>query len=922
MPIQYQTADQAALLSGVDDNDLVLTVSRVDLFPAIPGFRVRLGVELMLVTGISGNDLTVVRAFGGTLATSHTVRTPVIFTPETSQPPAPPGTITQGVNSGVTGARVFRDNTSNALRFRRILSGSNVTVTEGVDAITIASTGGGSSTVADDIAKSAGTAIDRVQGIRGVPIETGTLPIGGSYVYDPGTYTGGTPRLKRRGPPALDPRDFGCPWDGVGDDLPGLEALLASIPSDQVRPVRVLLPPGEGYCSDNLHINRPVEFVGRGKAYAAFTSVHHAIRFPPLKGIVLHGYFTSPDYPGGRSDGSTLRDLNVVSTRAVVSDAVGNWGRAGYQLDTSYDVWALLPSTVALGSVVVKSSAPVGSDGGDYYGDGTTRDTTHLVMFRCSLAGSKGSGEPAAFATAGLGDLGTTITATSGTAEWVVESVPKDYENGATYVSGQRVLLPGDPDHVFECVSGGTSLSVGSLNYSAWGIGLRCPPAMVAPTYGLQFYDRTTVITAPSDGVALPVATIDVEDTTDFAASGTLHIWTGSAFTSVSYTGKTATTFTGCTGGVGTLSTGREVGSGILWKVIPSGGITVLGNWVDLDNVAVYGATGCAIWITGNYVRAVSGAGGSNFWTVRNAIMAYCGSGLTLNSNNANGGESRHCQQLFLGAGNTNVDALAYLNLAPLKVFGNGAAGVKDRVQGNNTHTDHYLQFSGGRPFRNDLFGLTPLGNHSRWDKLSAESDFLSEFLYPAAVGSVPYGVTEATSALVVDGASSRNIRAVSALVTDPTKTVTTTVGPALNGSVAALTMQHEDDSYSVGFGVTEDLLYYPAKWWTFGKANGAGFFDQQAFLVPRPSAGATWPSGTAVGAELPVWINNARVWIGGAPNADPPSIGFGTDPSLGSSYYVQGSVVWNSAATVGQPKGWQCTVSGSPGTWVSMGNL
>jgi hypothetical protein len=37
---------------------------------------------------------------------------------------------------------------------------------------------------------------------------------------------------------------------------------------------------------------------------------------------------------------------------------------------------------------------------------------------------------------------------------------------------------------------------------------------------------------------------------------------------------------------------------------------------------------------------------------------------------------------------------------------------------------------------------------------------------------------------------------------------------------------------------------------------------------------------------------------------------------------FTQGDVCWNSAAAVGQPKGWQCTVSGTPGTWVSMGVL
>jgi parallel beta-helix repeat protein len=42
--------------------------------------------------------------------------------------------------------------------------------------------------------------------------------------------------------------------------------------------------------------------------------------------------------------------------------------------------------------------------------------------------------------------------------------------------------------------------------------------------------------------------------------------------------------------------------------------------------------------------------------------------------------------------------------------------------------------------------------------------------------------------------------------------------------------------------------------------------------------------------------------------------------PTIG--YYIIGDLVSNSAPTVGQPKGWMCTVSGAPGTWVSQGNL
>ena len=43
----------------------------------------------------------------------------------------------------------------------------------------------------------------------------------------------------------------------------------------------------------------------------------------------------------------------------------------------------------------------------------------------------------------------------------------------------------------------------------------------------------------------------------------------------------------------------------------------------------------------------------------------------------------------------------------------------------------------------------------------------------------------------------------------------------------------------------------------------------------------------------------------------------------VGSSYLgFQGTIVYNSAAVIGQPQGWVCTVTGRPGTWVAMPNL
>jgi hypothetical protein len=45
-----------------------------------------------------------------------------------------------------------------------------------------------------------------------------------------------------------------------------------------------------------------------------------------------------------------------------------------------------------------------------------------------------------------------------------------------------------------------------------------------------------------------------------------------------------------------------------------------------------------------------------------------------------------------------------------------------------------------------------------------------------------------------------------------------------------------------------------------------------------------------------------------------------GLAPNYGT--WLQGDNVLNGAAATGQPKGWVCTVAGSPGTWVSEGNL
>jgi hypothetical protein len=69
----------------------------------------------------------------------------------------------------------------------------------------------------------------------------------------------------------------------------------------------------------------------------------------------------------------------------------------------------------------------------------------------------------------------------------------------------------------------------------------------------------TTTIAVASNGVALPAATINVASTAGFASSGTIYVITTAGPQLVTYTGIGATTFTGCTGGTGTMNTGNSV---------------------------------------------------------------------------------------------------------------------------------------------------------------------------------------------------------------------------------------------------------------------------------------------------------------------------------------------------------------------------
>ena len=70
----------------------------------------------------------------------------------------------------------------------------------------------------------------------------------------------------------------------------------------------------------------------------------------------------------------------------------------------------------------------------------------------------------------------------------------------------------------------------------------------------------TTVVTELSDGDALPQAVINVKSTAGMPAAGTFVVFPAGVSQVITYTGLTATSFTGCTGGAGTLRTNTVIG--------------------------------------------------------------------------------------------------------------------------------------------------------------------------------------------------------------------------------------------------------------------------------------------------------------------------------------------------------------------------
>lgn len=122
---------------------------------------------------------------------------------------------------------------------------------------------------------------------------------------------------------------------------------------------------------------------------------------------------------------------------------------------------------------------------------------------------------------------------------------------------------------------------------------------------------------------------------------------------------------------------------------------------------------------------------------------------------------------------------------------------------------------------------------------------------------------------------------------------------------------------------------YYAPSWLVFngsGEAKPINFYRNDASQIDGAALQAhalKFGFGTGFTGAVGADVHPSQHYMQVGANKlhwgpDDPSTRTGAQ----SVAWVRGDVCYNLSATIGQPIGWMCTVSGTPGTWVAMANL
>lgn len=191
--------------------------------------------------------------------------------------------------------------------------------------------GGSGGSVADDIAKHAGSAIDRVRGFRGVPLDGNdgdAPPIGGAWTYNEqstNSFKAGKPKM----PGHFDVRDYGAVGDFDFNTLTGTDdhaafvatlAAMAAWSYGNPNQAAKLICDGQFYLSNTLEIRQTCVIQGTGRTTPSIpvapTSPNgrsqpgSALVFPSdVDGLRFHSSIDGSNLGGAEQ--SVVRDLTV-----------------------------------------------------------------------------------------------------------------------------------------------------------------------------------------------------------------------------------------------------------------------------------------------------------------------------------------------------------------------------------------------------------------------------------------------------------------------------------------------------------------------------------------------------------------------------------------------------------------------------------
>jgi hypothetical protein len=150
----------------------------------------------------------------------------------------------------------------------------------------------------------------------------------------------------------------------------------------------------------------------------------------------------------------------------------------------------------------------------------------------------------------------------------------------------------------------------------------------------------STTVAAASDDVSFPQAIINVADTIDFAMAGTFGVIVDDgSFQTITYSGKTSISFTGCTGGAGKISVNNRVTT--LTQTVMSANATATNNSASITiggekNTKVQGFSLMGSNNTVGRVRCINAYGsfanGQEAFVIR--LESFCVIGTSLDASN------------------------------------------------------------------------------------------------------------------------------------------------------------------------------------------------------------------------------------------------------------------------------------------------